>query len=402
MLPRREIAAIAAYASTAAVLTALSDYALGFADNIGAVSLRMAAVFLITALLLSAWRRQGGDDRVASSAAGEQEQMAPPRNGPSLTPAVLTRLGEEISACNPIIHTLCDHVQTVAANTEDVAMNVMKELKKVDDTITGLITFLRVSSTDKILPVVEQTENRLHINKQLLSVFQANRIAAMENGRSQLCCIADLARQLDLIAQGVRRLSRQTNMLALNASIEAARAGEAGKSFAVVASEVKALSRQTDQAAEDISKGLQSLNRAIAESVESLDARRDCERTDLNGITSAIGELEEKMRFLIDQQRGALAKILEDSESIAHTVIELNGTIQFQDIVRQRLNGVIGVLHQIVDHAISLRNILSSHPLDGEAVEGALGHVEMQRRSALNASKISHVASSDTQILELF
>ncbi len=363
MRPRREIAAIAAFASAAAVLTALSDYAFGFEASPGPASLRMATAFLIATLLLAAWRRLSGviDGHAALPAAGcEQTAPALAEGGMEapLPPAVLTRLGEEISACNPIIHTLCDHVQTVVTNTEDVATNIMTQLRRVDDTITGLISFLRVSSRDKILPIVEQTEIRLHANNQILSDFLANRMAAMEKGRDQLSSIADFAHRQDVIVQGIRKLARQTNMLALNASIEAARVGEAGKGFAVVAAEVKALSRQTDQAALDISEGLQTLNNAIAESMDDLDARQDREHKDLNAIVAAIGELEQNMRVLIDQQRGTLTEIIQESESIAQLVIELNGSIQFQDIARQRLTGVTGVLHQIIRHAESLTNIV--------------------------------------------
>ena len=154
MRPRHEIAAIAAFASAAAVLTALSDYALGLEDNLSAAGLRMAAAFLIATFLLTAWRRVSRtiDEPIAPLMRGH-EQTAPShsvgRTDALLPPAVLTRLGEEISACNPIIHTLCDHVQTVVTNTEDVAINIMTQLKKVDDTITGLITSLRISSRDE-------------------------------------------------------------------------------------------------------------------------------------------------------------------------------------------------------------------------------------------------------------
>ena len=410
MRRRYDFGAIVALSAAAAVLTALSDHAFAIEKSMDAVSLRMVAAFIITALALVAARRLGSasliEKREAHAQRHHERLLIPAPNRQrhaSVDPLVLKRLGEEIPACNPIIFTLCDHVQDVVANTEDVAMTIMAQLNRVDKTITELTNYLRVSSHDRILPIIEQTEQRLHANHQILADFLTKRTAAMDKSSSLLSCIADLAQRLDTIVQSIRKVARQTNMLALNATIEAARVGVPGRGFAVVASEVKALSRQTDQAAKDISEGLQTLKGAIAESVETLVVQQGQEeRRDLDAIAAAINELEQNMGTLIGQQRETLTKIRQDSESIAEQVIELIGSIQFQDVARQRLNGVTGVLRQIVDHAESLGTFVGSDHFGEENAEGAFDSIQMQRRQASEHSKISHVTGPSGSVIELF
>ncbi|MEM8850879.1 MAG: methyl-accepting chemotaxis protein [Pseudomonadota bacterium] len=79
--------------------------------------------------------------------------------------------------------------------------------------------------------------------------------------------IPDRTRELEAVLRAIvvsngeiRRIARQVNILAVNASIEAARAGEAGRGFAVVADAIKDLSQQTAQAADGISDGIVSLS----------------------------------------------------------------------------------------------------------------------------------------------
>ncbi|PQO46767.1 PAS domain-containing methyl-accepting chemotaxis protein [Blastopirellula marina] len=78
-------------------------------------------------------------------------------------------------------------------------------------------------------------------------------------------CSAEIGEVVTLI----RELAEQTNLLALNATIEAARAGDAGRSFAVVASEVKTLATETRNATENISERVGRISANIAAVVQS-------------------------------------------------------------------------------------------------------------------------------------
>ncbi|HTQ83488.1 MAG TPA: methyl-accepting chemotaxis protein [Pseudolabrys sp.] len=69
----------------------------------------------------------------------------------------------------------------------------------------------------------------------------------------------------------IASIAKQTNLLALNAKIEAARAGEAGRAFAIVADEVKALSAKTESATKDIARKVDMLQQDTAKSIAAIE-----------------------------------------------------------------------------------------------------------------------------------
>jgi len=106
--------------------------------------------------------------------------------------------------------------------------------------------------------------------------------------------LASATEQIGAAAGLIQEISAQTNLLALNATIEAARAGDAGKGFAVVASEVNALAHRASQAAEQIAKmldGVQKQSRAAVKEIEGI-ARVVDDSTQI--ATSVAAAMEEQ------------------------------------------------------------------------------------------------------------
>lgn len=107
------------------------------------------------------------------------------------------------------------------------------------------------------------------MNDSITAVNQSSKRIEVINNRVQN--FKGKIGKIEEIVDLVKKVANQSNLLALNASIEAARAGEAGKGFAVVADQVRLLSSNTAESAEDIVKYVTELKENIDELALAMD-----------------------------------------------------------------------------------------------------------------------------------
>ena len=107
---------------------------------------------------------------------------------------------------------------------------------------------------------------------------------------------ASAMNQVQTVSSTIETIARKTNMLALNATIEAARAGDAGRSFAVVAAEVKKLAHDTRAATSQIASTIGELTReagAVTTEIKTGVERSRAAQSGFGQISDTVREVSE-------------------------------------------------------------------------------------------------------------
>jgi methyl-accepting chemotaxis protein len=180
--------------------------------------------------------------------------------------------------------------------------------------------------------------------------------------------LAAEVRALTPLIKVITSIAQQTSLLALNAEIEAARAGAAGRGFGVVAIEVRKLSVLSTRAAADIGAKINSTCKRV--DTEMADAKASLEQYESNtGMHNLIAGLSEMQQEFSRNGEMLLEVISEVDASYEESINRLSkalGHIQFQDVMRQRMEHVQEALVEMRDHMLQLSDKASDPSWDGQ------------------------------------
>jgi methyl-accepting chemotaxis protein len=332
--------------------------------------------------------------------------------------SLLTHRGvllNELRDSQPNIDVLHDQIRDSLAESEREVVSAIEQMSNLSEKAN--VQMARISESIKSgHDLTESTGARVESNKQIIAAVQMQleeQISELRDNFERIQAMASEVLGLTPLIKVIASIAQRTNLLALNAEIEAARAGETGQGFAVVASEVRSLAAQSTEAAAGIAKKIN----ATAERVnrEMADARTSLEQHESADImTHLVSDLSTMQREFDSNGRLLLEVISELEANYKENVrgmSEAMGHIQFQDVMRQRLEHVQEALKEMRDHLLMLCNKPQSPAWDGaldttfkEMLNGYLSRYRMASQTETHLAASGCVAASEPSLpaIELF
>ncbi len=317
------------------------------AGDVGPVALGVATA---AAVALVAHRRRGAE--VSESAARGLDRLLAGRRAVHVR---ARRAADALRQHAPVAQVLRAQLQSVVKETEEASAALVDRLTRIDQAMTAIVDFVtgRTAETDALVSGSQATiaENRASL--AALGGFLARRAAEAAEDHARFSSVVGEARSLEARVSVVRGIARSTNILALNAAIEAARAGQHGLTFAVVADEVRRLSVESGGAADEVSDGIGRMARAVEAGIlhrlEETEVARQHEDATVGALTTQLTTLADHHQQLAAEHAETVRQIGARNGELALLVMDALGSLQFQDITRQRIEHVVETLAQMGD-----------------------------------------------------
>ena len=209
----------------------------------------------------------------------------------------------------------CSDVSSYVGSVSERISSNLRTLDTLEE-VTSRLLFdqARVAeSTDEARILAEQAREKLGEGRaaieDTIAIFSGLTDLVVQLGE-RMAGFAEAMSRVQNVSSAIEGIAHKTNMLALNATIEAARAGEAGRSFAVVAAEVKKLAHETRSATSEIAGTIASLTReatAVTSEIESGVERSRVAQSGLSTITERVRDVAEIVA-MVDRQTDGIAQ----------------------------------------------------------------------------------------------
>lgn len=327
-----------------------------------------------------------------------------------MTPSELAQLtvrgdavGIEIKDSKPYIDVLHEQIGDSLVESEREVAALIEKLNLLSEQSSSQMERI-TQSVQSGKAMTEVTHDRVERNKQLIFKLEAKldeHASEIQDHYKQMCMLADDVKGLTPVVKVIASIAHQTTMLALNAEIEATRAGNAGQAFAVIADEVKELSKRSTSAAADIAEKLNvTVNKVAGKMVEAQKIQKKQALDDLEQLVGYLTEMQQDFSKSCESQLDVISDVEAGHQESVNILLDAMGHIQFQDVMRQRMEHVQSALLEMRDHLQMLSTTSSDSAWNGkfDLTFSAMlaGHLNQYRMASQTATHLA-VAGGNLQ-----
>ncbi|KZM48534.1 methyl-accepting chemotaxis protein [Labrenzia sp. OB1] len=236
-------------------------------------------------------------------------------------------------------------LSNIANNTTDEALSVSAAAEQATNNVNTV-----ASATEELSASIRAITEQVRSSSEIAQ----NAETEVERSNQAVSSLQQVVARIGDVTKLITDIAEQTNLLALNATIEAARAGEAGKGFAVVASEVKALAAQTSKATEEIDRQITEMRQAADASTEATGSVADMVRK-ITENTSAMSGAAEEQNLATTEIASSVAEAAQGTEGVSRSISEVSHAAGETAKLGTAMNSAVSDLH---DQSNSLRQAM--------------------------------------------
>lgn len=182
----------------------------------------------------------------------------------------------------------------------------------------------------------------------MMETIMRQMVDAAGNIASKLAILNEKAGSITSIITTISKVADQTNLLSLNAAIEAEKAGEYGRSFAVIAREIRRLADQTANALMDIEKMVTEMVSAVSAGVMGVDKFSEEIHTGVNQVTT-VGEQLTEIIEQVQQQTVGFETVNQGMQNQSRGAEEINESINQLSEAAQQTTESIRQFHNAIE-----------------------------------------------------